>query len=203
MLLLLKSSVGNQAEQKKQAVQCAAHSSKGGVLVKLVQTDFAEKPTREMKGETARFSLQQARSAYVYTLVMSCRGRCKPSGPQLQDRLVGLGQQILSHALFFHSIHPLSSTPPHPQLPKEALLGLAQQSLFPCRTGQLPQAIPGTSFTCWDTNLCQKGRVSVALHRDRVGPGSTAVLGRQWSLHSTQVCCRRGCDKPCPEPFSP
>lgn len=105
--------------------------------------------------------------------------RCKPSGPQLQDCLVGLGQQILFHTLFFHSVHPLSSTPPHPQLAKEELLGLAQQSLFPCRTGQLPQAIPGTSFTCWDTNLCQKGRVSVALHRDRVGPGSTAVLGRQ------------------------
>lgn len=46
---------------------------------------------------------------------------------------------------------------------QEASLGLAQQSLLQCRTGQLPQATPGTSSPHWDTNLCQKGRVSVAL----------------------------------------
>lgn len=46
---------------------------------------------------------------------------------------------------------------------QEALLGFAQQSLLQCRTGLLPPATSGTSFSSWDTKLCQKGRVSAPL----------------------------------------
>lgn len=107
------------------------------------QTDFTGKPTLEMEGGTARFSLQQARSAYVHMSVMSCRSRCKPPGPQLQHHLVGLGQQILSLALLCHLLtmgQSRATTASHSStslslLRQEASLGLAQQSLLQCRTG--------------------------------------------------------------------
>lgn len=101
-----------------------------------------------MEGGAARFSLQQAVSAYVETFVMSCRGGCKPPGSQLQYYLVGLGQQILSPCSVLSLAHKgaeqsspsvFHSTSLSLQR-QEAPLELAQQNVFQCRTRQLPQA---------------------------------------------------------------
>lgn len=175
-----------------------AHSYKGGVFVKLAQTDFAGKPTLEMEGGTARFSLQQARSAYVHTLVMSCRGGCKPPGPQLQYHLVGLGQQIFTPALFCHLLtmgqsraHPEPSTPSHPSACRDRKhhWDLPSKASSSAGRGNCPKQHQGPPSPTGTPTPVRKAGSALHCHRDTVGPRQHSSPGQAVSLCSTQACC--------------
>lgn len=120
------------------------------------QTAFAGKTALEIEGGAAIFSLQQRGSPCVRALVMSCRGSCELPGPQVATLPYRAGTINPPPALLLSLTHngaeyslptaSRSSTSPS-SWGQGASLGLVQQSLLQCRTGQLPKPTPVMSFS--------------------------------------------------------
>lgn len=141
---------------------------------------------------------------------MSCRGACKPPGPQLQYHLVGLGQQILCPALLCHLLtmgqsraHPLSSTPPRPSACRDRkhCWDLPSRASSSAGQGYCPQQHQGPPSPAGTPSSVRKARWVLHCHGDTVRPRQHSRPGETASLQSTQACCRRGRNKPCPVSF--